>query len=142
MPIPGEVNSEQDEDDPTLVGDELTRVRPHGERLAHYVKADALRKKGKYRELLLVYAADAEAAEARVEALLPEYARRWRLVETFPAREGVETLEYLVRFKNQAEIGELLHRLAEEDDEEDGDRPTTIRAVELKSVRGLRALLS
>lgn len=119
-----------------LVGGELKAVRPHAERLAHYVKADALRKKGKYRELLLVWADDVETAREWVESLLPEYANRWRMVQDFSGRDGARVLEFLVRFKKKAEIGELLHRLREEDGAE------LVRAVELKSVRGLRKVLA
>lgn len=119
-----------------LTGADLKGVAAHADRLAHYVKADALRKKAKYRELLLVYADTPEPADAWLEELIPEYASRWRLVQTFPAREGATTLEYLVRFKNKAEIGEFLHRL-----HEDGGQ-STVRAVELQSVRGLRRMLT
>ena len=119
-----------------LVGSDLRGVREHAERLAHYVKADALRKKGKYRELLLVYVDDPVATERWVEELIPEYARRWRLVQTFPARHGAMTMEYLVRFKNKAEIGEFLHQLRE------GRGESLVRAVELQSVRGLRRMLT
>jgi len=119
-----------------LTGSALKEVEAHADRLAHYVQADALRKKGKYRELLLVYADVPDRADQWVEELIPEYARRWRLVQTFPARDGASTLEYLVRFKNKAEIGEFLHRLCEEGGE------TRIRAVELQSVRGLRRMLT
>ncbi len=119
-----------------LTGSDLKDVREHAERLAHYVKADALRKKGKYRELLLVYADAAQPTEAWVEELIPEYASRWRMVQAFPARDGATTLEYLVRFKKKAEIGEFLHRLRE-------DRGASlVRAAELQSVRGLRRMLT
>lgn len=119
-----------------LVGAGLKNVRSHADRLAHYVKADALRKKGKYRELLLIYADEPAETEPWVEETIADYASRWRLVQTFPAREGATTMEYLVRFKNKAEIGEFLHRLRE-------DRGASlVRAVELQSVRGLRRMLS
>lgn len=119
-----------------LTGSALRDVRDHAERLAHYVKADALRKKGKYRELLLVYADAPGETGTWVEEVIPEYATRWRLVQAFPARDGATTLEYLVRFKKKAEIGEFLHRLRE-------DRGASlVRAVELQSVRGLRRMLS
>ena len=119
-----------------LHGADLQEVREHAERLAHYVKADALRKKGKYRELLLIYADAPEATDAWVEELIPEYASRWRLVQSFPARHGATTLEYLVRFKKKAEIGEFLHRLREERGSD------LVRAIELQSVRGLRRMLT
>lgn len=119
-----------------LTGNGLREVRRHAERLAHYVKADALRKKGKYRELLLVYADAPDDTERWVEELIAEYASRWRMVQAFPARDGATTLEYLVRFKKKAEIGEFLHRLRE-------DRGASlVRAAELQSVRGLRRMLS
>ncbi|MDX1493823.1 MAG: DUF4956 domain-containing protein [Longimicrobiales bacterium] len=119
-----------------LTGTALSQVRDHAERLAHYVKADALRKKGKYRELLLVYADGPDETEAWIEDLIPEYASRWRLVQAFPARHGATTMEYLVRFKNKAEIGEFLHRLRE------GRGAELVRAAELQSVRGLRRMLT
>lgn len=126
----------EDELTAPLTGAHLKGVEAHADRLAHYVKADALRKKGKYRELLLVYADAPESADAWLEELIPDYASRWRLVQTFPARSGATTLEYLVRFKKKAEIGEFLHRLHEERD------GSTVRAAELQSVRGLRRMLT
>ncbi len=116
-----------------LSAGERKDVAQHAERLAHYVKADALRGKKKYKQLLLVYAADPDAAEQDVERLLEDVAKRWRLVEVFAGRDGVAVMEYLVRLKKSAEIGEFLDRL-------EGSRG--VRAAELKSVKGLRSLLT
>ncbi len=125
--------------DPVLMAplsdDELEAARERVSRLEHYVRADALRDKQKYKHLLLVYATDAEEAEERIEDLLEQYAKRWRLVETVEGRSGIHVLEYLVRFKKSAEVGELLDRLHREDEE-------LIRAIELKSMKGVRRRVS
>lgn len=122
--------------DPVLVGplndDEMRAVKEQASRLEQHVRADAFREKQKYKHVMLVYAVDAEEAEERVEDLLEKYAKRWRMVEVLPGRDGIQILEYLVRFKKSAELGELLDRLQATDEEE------LVRAVELKSMKGLR----
>lgn len=116
-----------------LAPEELRGVEPRAQRLRHYVRADALRGKGKYGHLLLVYAGDRSQAEKDVGELLDDYAKRWRLVDTFPGREGTSTLEYVVRFKKTAEMAEFMERAVVADG---------VRGVELKSMKGLRQLLA
>lgn len=118
-----------------LAPGELDRLADRAERLAEYVRADAMRQKGKYRELLVVHAADGDRAREEVDGVLEEHAKRWQLVERFPGRKGTSVLEYLVRLKKQTDIGDVLDELL-------GDGDGAIRAVELKSVKGLRKLLT
>jgi hypothetical protein len=134
-----------DGEKPILVGDpvvmaplkdeELEKAEEQASRLEHFVRADALRDKQKYKHLLLVYSADAEEAEDRVEDLLEHYAKRWQLVEVLTGRNDIQILEYLVRFKKTADVGELLDRLHRDDDD-------VIRAIELKSMKGTRQLVT
>ncbi len=125
--------------DPALVApladEELAAHKSTVSRLEQHVRADAIREKQKYKHLLLVYAADVEEAEEQVEDVLEEYANRWQLIEVLGGREGVQILEYLVRFKKRAEMSELLRRLQ-------GNEGELIRAVELKSMKGLRDRLT
>lgn len=118
-----------------LTPDELERLGDRAARLAEYVRADAMRQKGKYRELVVVHAADGDRAREEVDAVLEEHAKRWQLVERFPGRKGTSTLAYLVRLKKRTDIGDVLDELL-------GDGDGAIRAVELKSVKGLRKLLA
>jgi hypothetical protein len=118
-----------------LSDDERTRLQPQADRLERQVRADALRDKEKFKHLLLVYATDPVAAETRVQPLLETHAKRWHLVETAPARDGTRVLEYLVRFKKTAEVEQLL-------DELHGGASGIIRAIELKSMKGLRDLVA
>ncbi|MBI4539380.1 MAG: DUF4956 domain-containing protein [Gemmatimonadetes bacterium] len=90
---------------------ELDTLPSLTERLAQYIKAEALRPQGRYRQLLLLHASRVVDVERAVEGVLTEYARRWRLVDTFPGRDGASTLAYLVRLKRKAEVGEFLERL-------------------------------
>ncbi|MBI2402603.1 MAG: DUF4956 domain-containing protein [Gemmatimonadetes bacterium] len=108
---------------------EQRAVPPLAERLAQYVKADALRPKGRFRELLLLHAMQAGDAQSAVENTLTGYARRWRLVDTFPGREGTLTLEYLIRLKKKAEVGGLLDHLRAKGG---------VRAIEITSLAGRR----
>ncbi len=117
-----------------LSSTEREQLRPSVARLEHHVKADAIREKQKYRELLLVYATDPAEVEEQLEELLPEYARRWQLVESFAARKGTHVMEYLVRLKKTADVAQMLERIR-------GLEGDLVRAIELRSIKGLRDLL-
>ncbi len=116
-----------------LANDEMDRIAAVSSRLEQHVRADALREKQKFKHLLLVHAGDVEEAEDRVEDVIDDYAKRWQLVETLPGRDGTQVLEYLIRFKKSAAVGDLLDRLQGDD---------AIRALELKSMKGLRKLVT
>jgi hypothetical protein len=73
--------------------------------------------------------------EDRLEDLLPEYARRWQLVETFAGRKGTHVMEYLVRLKKTADVALMLERVRALE----GD---LVQAIELKPMKGLRDLLT
>jgi hypothetical protein len=103
------------------------------ERLADFVRADALRKKKKYRELLLVYTNKPEKAREHAEAILDEHSVRWVEVDQIHLNgdAAVDVVEYLVRLKKDVKIGRMADRLRSEN----GD---PIIALELKPVSGLR----
>jgi hypothetical protein len=136
---PGDTQAPLAVGDPELLAPlssaERVVLQPSMARLEHHVKADALREKQKYRELLLVYATDPDEVEDRLEDLLPEYARRWQLVETFAGRKGTHVMEYLVRLKKTADVALMLERVRALE----GD---LVQAIELKPMKGLRDLLT
>lgn len=106
------------------------------DRLASYVRGDALRRKKKYGSLLLAYVkddADPDKARETVDAVIDRYASRWVLVDRIELNHGsdVRVLEYLVRFKKSVEVGKMF-----DDFEAGGKGP--VRAVELKPIRGFR----
>lgn len=137
--VPGEIHKTVAVGDERLVApltpEEIERIPPLVDRLAHVVRADALRKKGKYSLLMLVYASDRVAAEVLMNAVLGEHATRWNLIDVFPGRHGTSTLAYLARLKREVEIGALLEAL------QIGDEGA-IRAAELKPIKGLRDRLT
>ena len=135
-----------DDDEPTvalgesqliapLTVDERRGLSERVDRLTQYVRADALEKSGKYRHLLLVHASDREAAEPVVEDVLEESTKRWRLVDTFPGRDGTTVLEYLVRLGKKADVADFLDRILDAGED-------VVRAAELKSMKGMRDRLA
>lgn len=118
---------------PVRVQDMETLV-PHVERLADYVRADGLRKKGRFRELLLIYTEDPAAARKHMERLLDKLARRWVEVDLISANgngEGeIQVIEYLVRLKSDVNVARMTHAIS--------DSGNPIRAMEVKPVTGMR----
>jgi hypothetical protein len=116
---------------------DLEHLTGHVDRLSDFVRADALRKKKKYRELVLVYATDPEKARKMTEGVLKEHANRWVEVDqiTLNGGEPIQVLEFLVRLKKGVNIARMTDRLRCEN----GD---PIAAVELKPVSGLRKQFS
>jgi hypothetical protein len=112
---------------------DLESLTSHVERLTDFVRADALRKRKKYRELLLVYTNEPEKARKLAESVLEEHANRWVEVDQIHLNgdQSVDVVEYLVRLKKDVKIGRMTDRLRCEN----GD---PIIAVELKPVSGLR----
>jgi hypothetical protein len=113
---------------------DMDTLMPYVERLADYVRADGLRKKGRFRELLLVYTEDPPAARKHMEALLDRLARRWVEVDLISANgneEGeIHVIEYLVRLKSDVNVARMTHATS--------DSGNPIRAMEVKAVRGMR----
>ncbi len=117
------------------------------DRLAGFVRADALRKKKKYNTLLLVYTPDAENAIREVEPILEEHSRRWIRVDEIdldtkkaegpPTRSTAPSVPvvvtFLIRLKKEVDVGTMVHQLQ--------DRGC-VTAVELKPIRGLRKRLT
>jgi hypothetical protein len=120
-----------------LLPQDLESLAGHVERLGDFVRADALRTRKKYRELLLVYASDPDKARKMTEAVLDEYANRWVEVDeiTLTGDEPMQVLEYLVRLKKNVRIDRMTDRLRSENRD-------PIVAVELKLVGGLRKQLT
>ncbi|HZD03764.1 MAG TPA: hypothetical protein VE173_02570, partial [Longimicrobiales bacterium] len=116
--------------------DDLPELSGHIDRLADYVRADALRKKKKYNTLLLVYTEDPEMASERVEPILGEHARRWVEVDRIQRNgSGLVALEYLLRLKKKVKVGQMIDRLGCGEGE-------ACTAAELKPIRGLRKRLT
>lgn len=116
---------------------DLASLTGHAERLADFVRADALRKKKKYRELLLVYTNKPDEARTTTEAILEKHSNRWVEVDQIHLNgdNPVEVVEYLVRLKKDVKIGNMTDQLRSGN----GD---PIMAVELKPVTGLRKQLT
>lgn len=111
-----------------LTEDERKVVGERVDRLAQYMKADALEPSKNYRHLLLAYVADDEEGVSFVEDLLDDTAKRWRRVDSFPGRDGTTVLAYLIRLRKKVEIADVLDRLLSEGED-------TVRAAEIKSVK-------
>lgn len=113
--------------------DDLTDLSTSIDRLANFIRADAMRRKKKYGSLLLAYVKRDDGATAAVEAVLDKHASRWVLVDRIDLNHGSDTqvLEYLVRLKKDVEVGSMFDRFDCGPDE-------PIRAIELKSISGFR----
>ncbi len=114
---------------------ELTFMTEHAAKMVRYIRADALKSKQKYDTLLLIYTSDSEVARPAAAKLLDKYTKRWHLVDQFPGPEDATVLEYLIRLKKDAEVGEFLDRLSCADE-------SPLRAAELKPIKGLRDKMS
>lgn len=104
------------------------------ERLARYVRGDALRGKGKYNTLLVTYAeeSDKDAAADRVQKVIAEHTERFtRVDEIKQVDTGLVAVTYLVRLKKEVEVGAMIEAL-------DAGAGKVIRAAEFKPVKGLR----
>lgn len=116
--------------------DDLKPLSESIERLADFVRADALRRKKKYNTLMLVHTLDGEEAQKKLEPILEEHANRWVLVDTI-ARDGDGTtaLEYLIRLKKEVDVGRMVDRF-------ECGKDSLLKAVELKPIKGLRDRLT
>jgi hypothetical protein len=138
--IPGETQRPVIVGDDSMVSrldhDQLPELQEKIERLADYVRTDALRRTGKYNTVMLAYTMDPKKADTTVAAVLEEHADRWVKVDEFDyGDEEICVLEYLIRLKKNVDIGTMIERL--------GAGPgNLLRAVELKPMKGLRKRLT
>lgn len=130
---------------PVVVGDEsavnrldaqeVSELQGSIDRLADYVRADALRKKGKYNTLMLIYTEDPDEAASIVEEVLDEHTDRWVKVDVIDCDEEEDgdlcVLEYLLRLKKKVDVGTMIHSLG-------AGEGHVLRAVEMKPMKGLR----
>lgn len=138
--VPGEshkavIVGDDDKAEP-VHADDLEDLSEHIDRLADYVRADALRKKKKYNTLLLIHTSDPEKAHELVEPVLEEHARRWVRVDQIQRNgTGMVALEYLMRLKKKVQVGKMIDHL--------GCGPGALcEAAELKPIKGLRKRLT
>jgi hypothetical protein len=116
--------------------EDLPALADHIDRLADYVRADALRKKSKYNTLLLVYTDQPDEATDHVEEVLDDHARRWVLVDEIQRNgSGLVALEYLLRLKKKVDVGTMVDRFG------CGNGAPCV-AAELKPIKGLRKRLT
>ncbi|HSM05382.1 MAG TPA: DUF4956 domain-containing protein [Longimicrobiales bacterium] len=138
--VPGEshkavVIGDDDMAEPVHAKD-LEELSDHIDRLADYVRADALRKKKKYNTLLLVHTDDPEGAAEFLEPILDEHARRWVLVDTIRRNgTGMVAMEYLMRLKKKVKVGQMIDHM-------DCGPDSVCQAAELKPIKGLRKRLT
>jgi hypothetical protein len=135
--VPGEENRGVIVGDETVVSPVTTEDIPELansiDRLASYVRADALRRGRKYGSLLLAYVNGDARTKQAVESVIDQHASRWVYVDRIDSNHGsgVRVLEYLVRLKKKVEVGKMFDAF-----EAGPNEP--IRAVELKPIRGFR----
>ena len=115
-----------------LTPEELDEVGDRAARLQAYVAARAGdEKKKRFTSVLLVHANRLPPAQEQTEALLEEYAKRWKLAEIVRAGGDVSTLEYLVRLRDDAQAAALLDAVKAR------GAPHVV-AAEFRSLRGLK----
>ncbi len=115
-----------------LTPEELDEVADRAARLQAYVAARAGdEKKKRFTGVLLVHANRLPPAQDQTEALLEEYAKRWKLAEIVRAGGDVSTLEYLVRLRDDAQAAALLDAVKAR------GAPHVV-AAEFRSLRGLK----
>ncbi len=87
--------------------------------------------KKRYNGALVVRAARLEPSRRVVEDLLDEHAKRWKLAEIVPSDRGTQTLEYLIRIRDDGVAAALLDAVKAE-------AAAGILAAEFRSLRGLK----
>lgn len=90
-----------------LVAEEPTQQRAIRRRMLEY--GDDIRTDG----VLLVHSREPDLGRNTVQEALGDLARDWRLVEVVPRGEGMYTLEYLVRLKDEVAPADLVGALDE-----------------------------
>lgn len=135
--VPGEDNRGVVVGDESIVkpvsSEDLPGLSRSIDRLASYVRADALRRSKKYGSLLLAYVHGGETAKDSVEAVIDKHASRWVFVDRIEQNHdsGIRVLEYLVRLKKNVEVGRMF-------DAFECGASEPVRAVELKPISGFR----
>jgi hypothetical protein len=136
--VPGEDNLGVIVGDESVVNpvttEDIPELTQSIDRLASYVRADALRRDKKYGSLLLAYVNNGDPrTKQAVERVIDQHASRWVYVDRIDSNHGagVRVLEYLVRLKKKVEVGKMFDAF-----EAGPNEP--IRAVELKPIRGFR----
>ncbi len=116
-----------------LAPDELDELASQAQRLREHVRAgEGKEKKERPNALVLVHAANAERAQTVSETVFEEYAKTWELIEVASPKEGVTTLEYLIRKRKPVSPTALLQRLKDEGTPD-------IVATEFRSLKGLKS---
>ncbi len=114
-----------------LEGEELEQISQFATRVVNFVRGDALKSKQKFDTLLIVYADDPDLATSKLDELLDVFSDRYDLVDTLPGPLKSVALVYLLRIKEDAELGDFLGML------DFGDE-SLFKAAELKPISGLR----
>ena len=100
-------------------------------RLSPYVEAAAEEKRRKrFNGALLVQASQLNPAQRVTETVLDERTERWKLASVVPTASGMQTLEYLVRVKDDARVAALVDEIRSR------GLPAVVNA-EFRSLRGL-----
>ncbi len=114
-----------------MTQEEIRDVATRVARMERYLRAEARqKKKNRLNGLLIVYAEQLVGAQALVDEILGQMARRWELAEILPGGGTTSVLEYLVRLRN----GETPSRLLELLNSAPGRQ---VLAAEYRSLEGL-----
>ena len=114
-----------------MTQEEIRDVATRVARMERYLRAEAkLRKRDRLNGLLIVHAEQLVGAQALVDEILCQMAKRWELAEILPGHGTTSVLEYLVRLKQ----GETPSRLLELLQSAPGRK---VLAAEYRSLEGL-----
>lgn len=116
-----------------MTQEEIRDVATRVARMERYLRAEAKhRKRDRLNGLLIVHADQLVGAQALVDEILAQMARRWELAEILPGAGTTSALEYLIRLKK----GESPSRLLELLQSAPGRQ---VLAAEYRSLEGLAA---
>ncbi|MDT8341228.1 MAG: DUF4956 domain-containing protein [Longimicrobiales bacterium] len=145
--VPGETHGAVTLGDAALVNriaaDDIPHFEEVADRLAHFVRADALRSKRKYDALLLLFTYVPGQVQDTVDPILAEHATRFIHVSSFPLVEAADGVPrpcvvlYLLRLQKQVDVWDMLERL-----ECGRTADCIIRAAQVKPIKGLRAWIT
>jgi hypothetical protein len=95
-----------------MTQEEIRDVATRVARMDRYLKAEAkVRKRDRLNCLLIIHAEQLVGAQALVDEILAQKARRWELAEILPGAGTTSALEYLVRLKKGESPSRLLELL-------------------------------
>lgn len=95
-----------------MTQEEIRDVATRVARMERYLRAEKNhKKKNRLNGLLIVHAEQLVGAQALVDEILAQMARRWELAEILPASGATSVLEYLVRMKREESPARLLELL-------------------------------